>query len=290
MRTAHSRFASCLAVASLGLATALTAGCTTVQAPSAAQAGQAAPTVQSVSIAMADGTAGALLFTPAGTGPWPAVLLFGDASGLRPAFADIGRELAARGYVVLVPNEFYRSVALDGSAATAAPALPASETFQRGQQWRALATDDAVMADSRAYIAWLDSQASVDHAARAGAVGYDIGAAHAFLAARALPARIGVVAAAHPSAIATTRDNSPHLFVAQSQAAYLVQLAAPDDEREPEDKTDLRNAFSAAGLDATVSVVPAAHGFAVADQAGYDAAASHAFLEETAGLLDAILK
>src|SRR4051794_25189106 len=56
-----------------------------------------------------DGSADAALFHPAGTGPWPAVLMWPDILGLRPVFREMGRRLAAEGYVVLVPNPFYRT-------------------------------------------------------------------------------------------------------------------------------------------------------------------------------------
>src|SRR5881409_1736029 len=62
-----------------------------------------------VSIKTPDGTADAVLFTPAASGQFPAVLMWPDIMGLRPAFRDMGRRLAGEGYVVLVPNPFYRS-------------------------------------------------------------------------------------------------------------------------------------------------------------------------------------
>jgi len=271
--------------AATGALALLLAACATMTQTTGGAAAQ-----QSVTIEAAAGETGALLFTPTGDGPWPAVLLYPDVSGLRPVYAELGRKLADHGYVVLVPNPFYRSVALDGSAATAAPALPPSETFQRGQEWRALATDDAVMADARALVAWLDRQPGVDQTAKIGVVGYDIGGAHAFIAARAVPQRIGAVAAVHPTAIATARDTSPHLFVGQSRAAYLVEIAGPDDAREPEDRGDLVAAFTAAGLSATVDVVPAAHGYAVPDQPGHDPAAAAEFFADLLHLLEQKLR
>jgi carboxymethylenebutenolidase len=232
------------------------------------------PVRQAVTLNTADGAADALLFRPSGEGAWPAVILWPDLTGLRPVYADLGRRLAAEGYVVLVPNAFYRSVKLDGSEATAQPVLPFGELFRRGAPWRAAASDEAIIKDSFAYVAFLDALNQVDKSKPVGTVGINIGAAHAFVAARAVPTRIAAVAAIHPMAIATTRDNSPHLFVDQSKAAYLVEIAQPDDEREPNDKDDLRAAFAAAGLPATVEVVPAAGGFMVADDPGYDEVAA----------------
>ena len=265
-------------------------GCATRAGEGGAAAPRGPAAARAVTIQTADGSTDALLFTPSGKGPWPAVLLFADVSGLRPAYADIGRRLADQGYVVLAPNEFYRSIKLDGSAAGAAPTVAPSETFARGQEWRAAATDEAAIADTRAYLAYLDELPQVDASAKAGALGYDIGGAHAFTAARAAPDRIAAVATAHPLAIATARETSPHLFVGQSRASYLIEIAAPDDEREPGDKDDLRAAFSSAALPATITVVPAAHGYAVADQGGYDAGAEANFWQAMLALFQARLR
>lgn len=256
--------ATCAAV--LGLAAA---SCATVP-----EEPQAPPVQRNVTIVAAEGQADALLFTPSGEGAWSAVLLWPDLSGLRPTYADLGRRLAAEGYVVLVPNAFYRSVKLDGSAETAQPILPFGELFRRGAPWRAAASDEAVIADTRRMVAFLDALPQVDKNVRMGTLGFNIGGAHAFIAARAIPGRFGAVAALHPMAIATSRDTSPHLYVDQSEAAYLIEIAKPDDDREPGDKGDLRAAFAAAGLSAKIEIVSAPGGFMVADDPGYDEAAA----------------
>lgn len=254
-------------------------GCATVEDGAATVA--AAPAVRPVRIAAGHGQAGALLVTPSGSGPWPAVILYPDASGLRPAFGELANRIAQHGYVVLVPNQFYRNVAFDGTSATEAPALPPAEAMQRGMGWRALATDEAVIADARAFAQFLDAQPAVDRRAPLATMGTDVGAAHAFIAARALPDRVAAVAVASPSAIATARDTSPHLFVNRSRATYLVEIAGPDDTREPEDKGLLAQAFAEAGLTGQVAVVPAAHGYLFADPTARDA-----FLTAVLVLLD----
>lgn len=231
-----------------------------------------------VTIATPDGSADALLFTPA-MAKAPAVILWADLGGLRPAIAEVGRKLAGEGYVVLVPNAFHRSVALDGTSASTL------DFATRNEQWRGTATDERIMADVKAYLAYLDALPQVDTSVKAGAVGYEIGSVHAFLTARVAPDRIAAVAAVQPLAIATARPNSPHLFVKESKAAYYVAIGKDADAREPGDKTDLTTAFAEAGLHGTVEVVASDHGFALADNAKYDPASAAQAWAATVALL-----
>lgn len=240
----------------------LAAGCTTTPPASGSVTGGP------VTVATSAGTADALLYRPDGEGRWPAVLVWTDGSGLRPAYAEIGRKLAAKGYVVLIPNAYYRSVKLDGAAD--APALAPAQARQRAAGWRAAVTERALVADSRAYMAFLDARPATDTRRKAGTLGFDYGAASAFHAARAVPERIAAVAVLYPSGTATPRPSSPHLFVNQSRAAYYVALARNDDRREPGDKDDYRTAFADAHLDGMVEVQPADHGFAVPGDNAFD--------------------
>jgi carboxymethylenebutenolidase len=65
-------------------------------------------TLRDVSIPTPDGSCDASLHTPDGTGPWPAVIMFPDAGGVRPTFHDMAQQLADLGYAVLLPNVYYR--------------------------------------------------------------------------------------------------------------------------------------------------------------------------------------
>src|SRR5690349_24102375 len=64
--------------------------------------------VQAVDIKTPEGTLDARLYHPDGEGQWPAVLLITDAMGIRPAFEAMANQLMAAGYVVLLPNVYYR--------------------------------------------------------------------------------------------------------------------------------------------------------------------------------------
>ena len=66
-----------------------------------------AVTESDVTIKTPDGTADCYFVHPA-TGTAPAVLVWPDIFGLRPAFRQMGKRLAESGYSVLVVNPFYR--------------------------------------------------------------------------------------------------------------------------------------------------------------------------------------
>ena len=87
-------------------------------------------TERDVSVKTADGSADAALFVPAGKGKWPAVLMWPDILGLRPVFREMGKRLAAQGYVVLVPNPYYR--------ARKAPVIEGAFDFGNKDDWAKL--------------------------------------------------------------------------------------------------------------------------------------------------------
>jgi len=217
-----------------------------------------------------DGTADAVLFHPArGKGPWPAILLWHDLGGLRPVYRDMGRRLAAEGFVVLAPNAFYRSAPATGATLDMAdPAVRARQTA-----YRTAATDEGIARDSIAYLAFLDSRKQTARGRKAGTLGYDVGGSYAVRAAVALPDRIAAAGIVYGLGVATPRPNSPHLLIPKSKAAYLVAQAKDDDAREPGDKDDIARALRDGNLQGTVEVYPANHGWAVPGPA-YDAAAS----------------
>ena len=117
-----------------GLMTVAAAGLT------AASAHAAAPVVEKdIEIKTPDGLADAALYYPEGKGAWPAVLLWPDVLSLRPVFREMGKRLAASGYVVLVPNLYYRvkkapvdKVILVGTGSTESPSTSSSSSADLG--------------------------------------------------------------------------------------------------------------------------------------------------------------
>ena len=224
---------------------------------------------QDVEVKTPDGTADAALFHPQGQGTWPAVLIWTDILGLRPVFREMGRRLAAQGYVVLVPNPFYRSAR--APVVTGAFDFNNPDDRQKVMALRAAMTDDGVDRDAVAFLAFLDAQPQTDKAKKAGVQGYCMGGALAFRTAAAVSARIAAVGSFHGgNGLVTAKPDSPHLLIAKTNAAFLVCQAQNDDAAQPEVKERLKEAFAAAGKQAVVEVYHANHGWCVPGSQAYN--------------------
>ena len=91
--------------------------------------------------------------------------------------------------------------------------------------------------------------------------------------AAAAPDRIGAGASFHGGGLVTDQPDSPHLLVPQMKAHYLFAIAENDDQRQPEAKDALREAFEAAGLPAEIEVYEGAmHGWCPPDTQVYNEA------------------
>jgi carboxymethylenebutenolidase len=225
----------------------------------------AAPVTETdVNVKTPDGTADCYFVHPA-TGTAPGVLVWPDIFGLRPAFRQMGKRLAESGYSVLVVNPFYRvkkaPTADQGAATPIQQVMPLMQAL----------TETTHMTDAKAFVGWLDQQASVAKNRKMGTQGYCMGGPQAMRTAAAMPGRVGAVATFHGAALVTDMPNSPHLQAATSKAQFLIAIATNDDARSPNDKTALKETFAKANLPAEIEVYAGAmHGWCPPDTGVYN--------------------
>jgi carboxymethylenebutenolidase len=229
-----------------------------------------------VDIKTPDGSCDAYFAHPA-EGVHPGVLMWPDIFGLRPAFRHMARRLAEAGYAVMVPNPFYRT--------QRAPTAPENPDFNDKPTRDALMalmeslSPETVVRDAKAYVGWLDSQSAVDRRRRMGTMGYCMSGPYTLRTAAALPERIGAGASFHGGAMVTDKPDSPHLLVPRIKAPFLIAIASNDDQRQPQQKTVLREAFAKANVPAEIEVYEGAlHGWCPPDSRVYnDAQAERAW-------------
>src|SRR5712671_1868159 len=221
-------------------------------------------TESDVTVMTPDGTADCYFVHPA-SGAAAGVLVWPDIFGLRPAFRQMGKRLAESGYSVLVVNPFYRvkkAPTADAGAKTPIPQLmPLAQALN----------ETTHTTDAKAFIAWLDRQASVAKNRKVGTQGYCMGGPIAFRTAAAVPDRVGAVASFHGGGLVTDTPNSPHLQAAKTKAQFLIAIASNDDTRSPKDKDVLKETFANAKLAAEIEVYTgAAHGWCPPDSGVYN--------------------
>ena len=205
-----------------------------------------------------DGDCPCQLFTPStGEGPWPAVIMYMDAGGIRPAISEMSQRLADAGYVVLLPDLYYRYGPYD-------PFVP-KEVFAgdfRKVLGPLMATTDNLKAaaDTNAFLSYLDQRDDVA-GFKAGAVGFCMGGGMAIAAAGTWPDRFAAVASFHGGRLATDEPTSPHLLAPRIEAELYIAAAEHDASYPPEMATRFEAALDNAGVRYRADIYPAAHGW-----------------------------
>ncbi len=216
------------------------------------------------------GTMDAFWVHPA-KGKHPGVIMWPDIAGVRDAFKQMARRLAGAGYSVIVPNPYYQD--------TPAPqfadfdAFRKDNGFQKVGPWMAHNTPEAIEAASKAVVAWLDKQPSVDTTKGIGVQGYCMTGSWTVRTAAAVPSRVKAGASFHGGNFwVTDKPDSPHKQFGRTKASYLIAVARSDDKQKPEVKEEIKEAAAKAGRPAEVEVYQADHGWTVPDSPVYDKA------------------
>ncbi|TDT81381.1 carboxymethylenebutenolidase [Arthrobacter sp. AG258] len=246
-----------------------------------------------IEIQAAAGPAEALVARPSsGTGPFPGVILYMDAFGLRPRIEEMAQRIADWGYVVLAPNVFYR----DGTVEQLAPAVDMSTQEGREAAGKAAfprvghLTSDKALPDIDAWVAAL---AGLDGVAPGpiGTTGYCMGARLAVRTATAHPAVVAACGGFHGGGLATDEPDSPHRGLGNARARFVFGHADNDRSMAPDAVARLGDALRDTGLEASnVIYTGAPHGYTMADTSAFHPEATERHFRELRALLDGTLK
>jgi len=243
---------------------------------------------EQLSIRTRDGDCPAHVFTPEGSGPWPAVIFYMDGLGIRPTLFQMGQRLADSGYVVLLPDLFYR-------AGPYAPLEPKA-VFATGDVMKAIGhlfhttNNRRAAEDSEAFLAYLDTRGDVA-GKKIGTTGYCMGGAVSLTAAGTYPDRIAAAASFHGGNLATDSDLSPHLLAPRMKGRIYVAGADKDNSYPLAMAERLEKALSDAGADHRCEIYPGAlHGWTMADFPIYNEPAAERHWRELLALFASTLR
>ena len=222
---------------------------------------------EKIEIRTPDGTADGFLYRPEGTERHPGIIHYPDIGGIRAASRQMARRQAAEGYVVLVPNVFYR---------TSKPPVieyPLNfgdeKTKQRVAELSGPLTADAMTRDGTAYADFLAARDSVSQG-KIGVVGYCLTGRMALYTAKAQPEKIAAAASFHGGGLATDRPDSPHLSLSGVKAHLYFGHATNDRSMPAEAIEKLDGALKAWGGQYESEVYEASHGWTVPDSHAYN--------------------
>lgn len=235
-----------------------------------------------------DGRCPAWLHTPPTGEAWPAVLMFMDGPGIRPAVHELAERLADQGYAVLLPDLFYRSGAYEPVDPRVVFVDPKLREAHR-ERFMAPATPPLVMADTAALLAFLRQRPEVAPGP-IGVVGYCMGGRLALIAAATYPSDIAVAASYHGGGLANDTPSSPHLLASKIKAKVYVAGAIEDANFTDASKALLEAALVEAGVDHKIETYPAKHGWVPRDTPVHDAAEAEHHWRTLVPLLDSVLK
>jgi carboxymethylenebutenolidase len=210
------------------------------------------------------------------------VIFYMDGLGIRPALLAMGERLARAGYVVLLPDMFYRAGPYEPMDPKRVLADP---DFRKTLGPLFAAIDNRRAAeDSAAFLAYLDTRADV-LGRSVGTTGYCMGGGMSLAAAAAHPERIAAAASFHGGNLATESPTSPHRSVGQIQGFVYVAGADRDSSYPPEQAALLEKALREAGVPHRCEIYAGAlHGWTMADFPVYDEAAAERHWRELLGL------
>jgi carboxymethylenebutenolidase len=237
-----------------------------------------------VDIKTADGVADAYLSRPDDDQPHPGVLLLMDAFGVRPQIEQMADRIAARGFVVLAPNLFYR--------AGRVPVVPTADLddperraalFERIMPLMQELTPERIASDGDAYLDALEQRSEGPVAI----TGYCMGGRTGWLIAAAHPERVAALGGFHVGRLVSDDADSPHLSAGKITAEVYLGTADNDPSMTAENIATLEQALDSAGVRYRSELYEGAtHGYTMADTAAYDEAAAERHFTELFALLD----
>lgn len=236
---------------------------------------------QQIEIPTRDGAVTTFISHPERDGPFPVILFYMDAPGIREELRDMARRLATSGYYVVLPNMYYRAGVME-----LGPIPPDEDAPLRKRMFELMfsLTIPLVQQDTADLLAFIATQPAAS-TGRIGCVGYCMSGQHAVSAAVRFPDRVAAAASIYGTHLMTDAPDSPHRTARNADAELYFACAEVDRWAPIEMIEPLRKALKDDGVNAEVELYPGVHhGFAFPNRPVYDKAAAERHWERLLAL------
>ncbi len=243
-----------------------------------------------IGIQTADGTMDTFICHPEEGGPFPAVIMYMDAPGIREELRDMARRIGTVGYFVVLPNLYYRR-GREGDYGFDLSRIR-SDDSERAKMFEVMRglTNAGIVADTRPI---LDLVRSEDQAAAGpvGCVGYCMSGQFVISVAAAYGDAFAAIASYYGVGIITDAEDSPHLRAGDITGEVYLAFAS-EDPHVPQSVVDaLPEIMRAAGVNHRIEIYPdSEHGFAFPQRPAYKKAAAERHWERMFALFDRRLR
>lgn len=216
-----------------------------------------------------DGTLDTFVCHPDEGGPFPAVILYMDAPGIREELRDMARRLGTVGYFVMLPNLYYRT-GREGAYGfdLARIRVDDNERNKMFEVMRSL-SNAGIVADTKPMLDVVRSTTEAK-AGPVGCVGYCMSGQFVMAVGAAYSDDFAAIASYYGVGIITDKEDSPHLQADKIKGETYLAFAS-DDPHVPQDIVDqLPGVLDASGINYRMEIYPdTEHGFAFPKRDAY---------------------
>lgn len=231
-----------------------------------------------VQVPTADGSMECFAARPRAGGPFPPVILYMDAPGVREELYDFVRRIAGQGYFAIMPNLYYR--------------YGVREAGGRMMEMLQAHTNAMIVADTRALIAWLDAQPAAAPGPM-GCIGYCMSGKFVLAVTGSFPERFKAMASLYGVSHVTRGADSAHLRIPNilPDCSLYFGFAEHDPYVPDAEIAALDAALKQHDADYVLEKIPGTHhGFAFPERMGYHHAAAEHHWDIAFELFDRKLK
>ena len=220
-----------------------------------------------------DGQMDLFICHPDENGPFPPIIIYMDAPGIREELRDMARRLGTVGYYVMLPNLYYRN-GCEGNYGFDLSQIRKNET-EREKMFKVMRTltNARVVSDTQPLLTHIANDDAANNGP-VGCVGYCMSGQFVVSIAAAYATEFAAIASFYGVGIVTDKKDSPHLKAGDIKGRLYLAFAS-DDPFVPSSTLDsLPQLLTNAGVKHRVEIYPdTEHGFAFPQRPAYVKAA-----------------